>query len=71
MQAIVYTCDDCGKPIEDRRARIAMAFGTEPHDWPIDQSSGRPSLDLCFECRNGLLDYLAGRKAGRGVVDAK
>jgi hypothetical protein len=50
-------CDDCGKTVECRRARVVM---TDISESPKDQAAGNPSIDelfrnmvrtiLCEEC---------------------
>jgi hypothetical protein len=54
MKAVAIRCDRCGAEIDAGRALSAVQAGATPPAWPMDPHTGRPALDLCSACLDGL-----------------
>ena len=58
MMTVIIHCDRCGERIDRSRARLSLECGTTPPTWPTNSASGRPALDLCGPCLDGLAGWL-------------
>ena len=56
MTSTTYQCDRCGRPAAEGRIRLVLAVGAMA-GVPIDQGSGRPTMDLCGACADELAKW--------------
>jgi hypothetical protein len=53
------TCDRCRRKIEADGLLLGALAGSAPPRWVTDPSTGRPGFDLCRDCLEALLRWLA------------
>ena len=67
MRKVTIGCDRCSGPIVDGGGVLVMVGGTRPPSWPTSLESGRPSLDLCAACLEGLTSWLRSHPEPRAA----
>ena len=60
MRRVEVGCDRCGAAIVDGDGAgvLVIAAGPRSLPWPTALETGRPTVDLCAACLEGLTDWL-------------